>query len=294
MLGAKSAVQSLQQLDPDLAKALHRWTGGSVELTVCGDIARLQLNRPDKSNCLSGEMMIQLRERTEELSSISGAGVLVVEGIGRSFCSGADLGMVNEVSTATLGCAVLQFMSASLANIHSSPLVSVARVHGHCVGGGQEIAACCDLRFAHKDAKIGFLQARMGIIPTWGGATYLPSIVGRSAALRLMTTAPILTAQEAKDLGFVDVIYDEEEEFESLIASMTKHGAEVCKAQKAMLNALGKGEEAELGVFISFNVLVCWRFVMQVFTAVVRSVWGKPDQKAAIQRQMNAVMRKKS
>ncbi|VDK56212.1 unnamed protein product [Cylicostephanus goldi] len=87
----------------------------------------------------------------------------------------------------------------------------------------------------------------MGIVPTWEGAHYLPSIVGRSSALRIQTTAPIITAQEAKDLGFVDVIYEKDEEFEELVASMLKNGADVCKAQKAMIDATEKGEEAKLG-----------------------------------------------
>ncbi|VDM76921.1 unnamed protein product [Strongylus vulgaris] len=114
----------------------------------------------------------------------------------------------------------------------------------------------------------------MGIVPTWEGANYLPSIIGRSSALRLMTTAAILTSQEAKDLGYVDAIYNEDEEFETLISSMLKNSAEVCKAQKAMLNASEQGEEAQL--------------------AVIRSVWGGKAQKQAIQRQLEAVVNKKS
>ncbi|EYC46325.1 hypothetical protein Y032_0401g782 [Ancylostoma ceylanicum] len=53
------------QSNPDLANALHKWTGGTVELTSSGSVARLQLNRPEKSNCLSGEMMIQFRQKAE-------------------------------------------------------------------------------------------------------------------------------------------------------------------------------------------------------------------------------------
>ncbi|CAJ0592929.1 unnamed protein product [Cylicocyclus nassatus] len=258
----------------DLANALEKWKGGAVDLAVSGAVARLRLNRPEKSNCLSGEMMVQLRKRSEELASLSEPGVLVVEGVGKSFCSGADLGFVKEVSDPVIGSAYYQFMFGTLRNIRTSPLVSVARLHGHCLGGGSEIATSCDLRFAHKDAKIGFLQARMGIVPTWEGAHYLPSIVGRSSALRLQTTASIITAQEAKDLGYVDVIYEKDEEFEELISSMLKNGAEVCKAQKAMIDATGKGEEAKL--------------------AVIRSVWGGKAQKQAIQRQLDAVVNKKS
>ncbi|ETN83920.1 enoyl-CoA hydratase/isomerase family protein [Necator americanus] len=257
----KRAINS-NKFNPELAKTLHRWTGGAVDLTSSGGIARLMLNRPEKSNCLSGEMMIQFRQKTEELSTFSDCGVLIVEGIGRSFCSGADLGLINEVplgpmtalmfqiSSSSLGCAMFHYMAGTLSKIHSSPLVSIARLHGHCLGGGSEIASSCDLRFAHKDAKIGFLQSRMGIVPSWGGATYLPTIVGRSRALYLMTTAPILTSQEAKEIGYVDVVYNEEEEFQELVSCMLRNGEDVCKAQKAMLKALTQGEDAQDGKVI--------------------------------------------
>lgn len=198
-----------------------------------------------------------------------------MEGKGRSFCSGADLGLIDELCCPSLGAAMFRYMSASLGLIRSSALVSVARLHGHCLGGATEIASSCDIRLAHKDAKIGFLQSRMGIVPSWGGANFLASIVGRGTALRLMTTAPIIAAPEALELGFVDMLYNSDEEFEEIIASMLKNGAEVCRSQKAMLEAVDSGEEE--------NKL-----------AVIRSVWGGPSQRQAITKQMEAVMSKKS
>ncbi|WKX91310.1 hypothetical protein Q1695_009838 [Nippostrongylus brasiliensis] len=263
------------QICPELAEVLHKWQGGQVDLTSSGDVARLRLNRPDKSNCLSGEMMFQLGSKAQELEKYSSCGVLVVEGVGRSFCSGADLGLIENLCNPSLGAAMCQFMSSSLGMIRSSPLVSVARLHGHSLGGGTEIASSCDIRAAHKDSQIGFLQARMGIVPSWGGGNYLASIVGRSTALRLMTTASILSAAEAKDVGFVDFVYESDEEFEAFIASMLKHGTDVCKAQKAFVDAvLTNNEDNKL--------------------AVIRSVWGGPAQRAALTKQINALKKESS
>ncbi|PIO71395.1 enoyl-CoA hydratase/isomerase family protein [Teladorsagia circumcincta] len=195
-------------------------------------------------------MMFQLGERVQDLDKFSSCGVLVVEGAGGSFCSGGDLGLIDELCNNSLGPAMFCFMSSSLATIRSSPLVSVARIHGHCLGGGTEIASPCDIRLAHKDAKIGFMQSRLGIVPSWGGANYLASIVGRSVALRLLTTAAMLSASEAKDIGFVDVVYESDDEFEKFVSSMLKSGPDVCRAQKAMLNAIESGkEDNKLGLF---------------------------------------------
>nr|CDJ90174.1 Crotonase domain containing protein [Haemonchus contortus] len=261
-------------ITPNLAEILHKWPRGQIDLISKGGVARLQLNRPEKSNCLSGEMMFQLGEKLQTLDDFSSCGVLVVEGAGNSFCSGADLGLIDQLCNPSLGEAMFRFMSSSLGMIRSSPLVSVARIHGHCLGGGTEIASMCDLRLAHKDSKFGFMQSRLGIVPSWGGANYLASIVGRSTALRLMTTAPMLNASQAKDIGFVDVVYDSEDDFEEFISSMLKSGANVCRAQKAMLNAVENGKEDDkLGV--------------------IRSVWGGTAQRNALTRQLEAVKSKK-
>ncbi|KIH62203.1 hypothetical protein ANCDUO_07515 [Ancylostoma duodenale] len=135
----------------------------------------------------------------------------------------------------------------------------------------------------------------MGIVPSWGGAAYLPSIVGRSSALHLMTTAPVLSSDEAMDIGYIDAIYEEDEEFEALVASMIKNGAGVCKAQKAMLNALPQGEDAQHVRKILGEVKEAWEIGGLTFhpsspyPTVVRSVWGGAAQKAALQRQLAAV-----
>ncbi|KAJ1358370.1 hypothetical protein KIN20_016786 [Parelaphostrongylus tenuis] len=206
----------------------------------------------------------------QELSTFSSCGVLVLEGAGRSLCSGADLGLIEQLATPSLGSEMFRYMSSLLSTIRSSPLVSVARLHGHCLGGATELASACDIRVAHKDSKIGFLQSRMGIVPSWGGAPYLESIIGRGAALRVMTTAPILTATEAKDIGYVDMLYDTEEMFEDFVASMLKSGPDVCKAQKSMLDAYREGNP----------------------DAIIRSLWGGQAQKTAIMKQIKAVVNK--
>ncbi|PIO58519.1 hypothetical protein TELCIR_20043, partial [Teladorsagia circumcincta] len=115
-------IAHLTEITPELAAILHKWPGGQVELESKGDVARLRLNRPEKSNCLSGEMMFQLGERVQDLDKFSSCGVLVVEGAGGSFCSGGDLGLIDELCNNSLGPAMFRFMSSSLATIRSSPL----------------------------------------------------------------------------------------------------------------------------------------------------------------------------
>uniref|UniRef100_A0A1I7XQL8 3-hydroxyisobutyryl-CoA hydrolase, mitochondrial n=1 Tax=Heterorhabditis bacteriophora TaxID=37862 RepID=A0A1I7XQL8_HETBA len=210
-----------------------------VDLESAGGLAKLQLNRPDKNNCLSGQMMKELKNRVKELPAMLNCGVVILEGVGESFCSGADLGLIDQLCSPSLGVAMFHYMSDSLSRLRSAPQVLI-----YCA------------------STIGFLQSRMGIVPSWGGASYIENLVGRANALHLMTTAPILSAIEAKNLGFIDVIYENDNEFEvlfcnifftmsvvyennfffvnfnlqELVRSMVKCGVEITRAQKAILD----------------------------------------------------------
>ncbi|MGB9116443.1 enoyl-CoA hydratase/isomerase family protein [Bradyrhizobium sp.] len=82
-------------------------------------------------------------------------------------------------------------------------------LNGDALGGGAELAMACDLRVAMPHARIGFLQAKLNIATAWGGGTDLFNIVGPSRAMRLLTTAEVLGAADARQLGLVDAVAPE-------------------------------------------------------------------------------------
>lgn len=118
------------------------------------------------------------------------------------------------------------------------------------------------------------MQAMMGIVPSWGGATWLEETVGRPTALKLMATAPLVTAVEAKASRWVDEIADSPEAAEAFLASLSKFSPVVVQAQKRMLAAVKIGGRAEEDL-------------------VIQSVWGAVDQKKAVEKQLNAIKNKK-
>lgn len=229
------------------------------------------LDRPEKNNCLSGEMMTQFGEQAEMFSSDQNA-VIVVSGVGKSFCSGADLGLIKDISDEKLGVQMFEYMSSILSSINSSSAISISKLHGHVLGGATEICSATDIRIAHSSSKIAFFQSKMGIVPSWGGAQYLENIMGRGRALAAMGRANVMSADEAKMQGYVDYVYETEDEAEFFINQIASSGLNVTRAQKAMLNAVKIGREDQ--------------------KKILDEVWNGKTHRNALQKQLNAVVKK--
>ncbi|CAL2029424.1 unnamed protein product [Caenorhabditis brenneri] len=257
-----------------LLKIFETWKGGVVRVErnkVLNTRLDVILDRPEKNNCLSGEMMKQFGEHAEKFSDDKNA-LIVVSGVGKSFCSGADLGLIKDISDKKLGVEMFGYMSTVLSLLNSSPAISIAKIHGHALGGATEICSSTDIRIAHSSSKIAFFQSKMGIVPSWGGAFYLEKIMGRGRALAAMGRANVMTAKEAKELGYVDFVYENEEDAESFINQIASSGLEVTRAQKAMLNAVQVGTDAQ--------------------KKILESVWNGETHRNALQKQLDAVVKK--
>ncbi|PAV79896.1 hypothetical protein WR25_06613 isoform A [Diploscapter pachys] len=165
------------------------------------------------------------------------------------------------------------FMSDALQALRTSPAISIALVRGNCLGGSTELSSACDIRVAHRKSKFGFWQGNLGLVPVWGGASYLVQTVGRSNALMLMATTATLSCEEAHRIGYVNRIFDTDDEAKEIINSLLKNGVQIAQNQKMMINALHRGREGE--------------------TDVVGKVWSSPIHKKMFGKQLDAVVKKK-
>ena len=152
-------------------------------LSVDGAVATLTINRPAKRNALTPVMWRRLAEVCAELAADPGLRVLVVTGAGPSFCAGADISSLSQ-DEAELK-AVVQTAERAL---RSLPMPSIAKVRGHCLGGGNQIAVACDLRVADSTATFGVPPARLGVVYPVGSTRALVELVGPAAAKRLIFT----------------------------------------------------------------------------------------------------------
>ena len=133
--------------------------------------------------------------------------IVVTSALDRFFSAGADVGAFAKQS------ARLRFMTALLAHesfrkMENTPLVFIAAIAGHCLGGGFELALACDLRFAAEGGyQIGLPEVNLGLFPGSGGTQRLPRLVGLSKGIDLIANATTMNPTQAKELGLVDRLF---------------------------------------------------------------------------------------
>ena len=167
-----------------------------------GRVATLTLNRPDKLNALTVEVLRALRVQLDAIADDDRVGCVVLAGAGRSFCAGHDL-------EALAGGHALDSRyeeAEAIDRLESMPQPVIGRLQGHCLTGGLELALGCDLLVAAADARIGDTHGKWGLVPVWGLSVRLPERVGQATARRLMFTCEVLDGEAARAVGLVDVV----------------------------------------------------------------------------------------
>jgi enoyl-CoA hydratase len=171
----------------------------SVAVTVHGRVGVLTLNRPDSANSFDAAMAAQVVPAVESLLA-QHCRALIVTGVGRHFCAGADLKAVAKGGGPRLG-------DTSYIDVFAQVRVPViAAINGKAVGGGCELALACDLRVIAASASIGLPEARFGGIPAAGGTQRLPRLVGPAMAKRLLWLGMTLDAEQARSAGLVEEV----------------------------------------------------------------------------------------
>jgi len=166
---------------------------------VEGGLCTLTLNRPDKLNALDTDTFEQLDAHLAALEQQTGTiGCVVLRGAGRGFCAGADLGAV----TSTLGL----FKPKVIQRLQALPQPTVAAVHGVCMTGALELALACDFIVAEAGARFADTHGKWGLVGSWGMSQRLPRRIGAAKAKRMMFTARMVGAEEALELGLVDML----------------------------------------------------------------------------------------
>lgn len=176
----------------------------SIIATVTGDRGTLVLNRPEKLNPLGTDTLEEIAAAVRWFDTQPDLKVVVVSGSGRAFSAGADLvdfvGLADRPDprhAADSGRRMADAMEAMRA-------VTVARIHGHCVGGGLVLAAACDLRVAADDAVFSIPEVDLGIPLAWGGVPRLVREIGPALTKELVMTCRPFGAEEALNAGFLN------------------------------------------------------------------------------------------
>lgn len=205
-------------------------------LKLDGRIARLTLNRADKRNALSLDMLGELHARLDELAANSQATVCVLTGAGPTFCAGMDLKAVLKEPGAPLR--LLSSIAELSIKLRRLPQVTIAQVNGAAIGGGCGLIAVCDLAVSHPDAKLGYPEVDLGVCPAVV-APWLVQAVGSGRARRILLQGGTMSGLSAFELGLLSGIVPREElegEVEKIAQRMASAGPHALVQTKRLLN----------------------------------------------------------
>lgn len=200
-----------------------------IRLERQGAAALITIDRPHARNALARPTFAELRAAIAEVAA-GDASLLVLRGAGdRAFVAGGDLRDLAQVRTLSDAQELAASMREVLDALVTLPIPVLGALNGDALGGGAETAVACDFRIAASHARIGFSQARLGIMPAWGGIERLGELVGRGRALYLLTTGATLSASDAARWGLIEEVVPSES-FEPRLAALVEELAEVPRA----------------------------------------------------------------
>jgi enoyl-CoA hydratase len=218
-----------------------------VGLEARGRVALITLDRPERLNTLSPDMLDDLAARLGEVEADDGVGAAVVTGAGdKAFSAGADVSLVREASPIEARAFAARG-HATVDRVEALPKPVIAAVNGYALGGGCELALACDVRLASDRAQMGLPEVTLGIFPGWGGTQRLPRLIGPGRAKELILTGRRVGADEALALGLVDRVHPHDELLEAaleLAGEMAAKPGWAVAAAKAMINRAGDGDQA--------------------------------------------------
>ena len=167
-------------------------------------LAWIILNRPERLNALSMELVDELDKTLTDLEARNDVRVVIITGSGRAFSAGADI--TSFLSLKPIDAVRLNRIRDLANRISLYPKPIIAALNGYTLGGGLELALACDIRIASETAQLGQPEINLGIIPGAGGTQRLPRLIGKGKAKMLIYTGDMISAEDAYKMGLVDMI----------------------------------------------------------------------------------------
>lgn len=206
-----------------------------------GSVAEIVFNNPARHNAVSLEMWERMTKLLAGFAADPDVRALVVSGAGgKAFVSGADISKFEKQRSTPEGVAHYNSISSKAYEaLYNFPKPTIAKIQGYCIGGGMNVAVCCDVRIATTNSKFGIPAAKLGLGYGYPGVRRLSEIVGLSKAMELFYTARQFTAAEAEAMGFLNQVVPEEE-LGAAVATMTGQIAENAPLTIATIKAVAR------------------------------------------------------
>jgi enoyl-CoA hydratase len=224
----------------------------NLKLEKEGAVAILTISRPQALNALNDDLLNELGRAASIIREDSSIDVLIITGEGKAFVAGADISAMKDLDSER-GRKWGEMGSSVFRKIELLDIPVIAAVNGFALGGGCELAMCCDIRIASENAKFGQPEVSLGITPGYSGCVRLPRIVGPGKAKELIFTGDVITAVEAEKIGLVNKVVSPDE-----LMTAAKSLAEkiVSRAQLAVRYskmAINRSVETDIDTAIAFE-----------------------------------------
>jgi enoyl-CoA hydratase len=216
-------------------------------------VALVTINRPEKRNALSAEVIVELDDAFDRISAEAGIRGAILTGAGeKAFVAGADVQELVALSTAEAR-EYARRGQAAFRKLETLGKPSVAAVNGYALGGGMELAMACAVRFASENAQFGQPEVKLGLIPGFGGTQRLPRLVGRGRAVEMLLSGEPVGAAEALRIGLVSAVVPQADLLSYSRAWLAKALANAPLALGLAVEAVDVGVEAGLEAGMRFE-----------------------------------------
>lgn len=221
----------------------------TIEVAYKDQVATVWLNRPGVHNALNGEMIHELFTFFTEVACNKQIRAVVIRGKGDSFCSGADLNWMKEVSKYNYDQNFLESktLARCLFTIKSCPKPVVSVVHGACMGGANGVVSASDIVIAANTTRFRFSEVSLGLVPAVI-SPYVTDKIGKSQAQRLFLLAEEFNAAEAQQYGLVHYVPEEqdvESKIQEILKKIIKNSPEAIQSTKMLLQSLDELNDAD-------------------------------------------------
>ncbi|MFA5322686.1 MAG: enoyl-CoA hydratase/isomerase family protein [Smithella sp.] len=269
----------------------------AITYEIKGPVCTITLNRPDKYNAINREMAAELLDAFRKVRDEARIAVVVLAGAGKAFCTGGDLSVFPSLAEHSESMNWLAHDGYGLGKaIEICEKVVIAKVTGHCLAGGLELALMCDLIYARESAKFGTTEINMGILPGWGGTVRIARAMPIYRAREIIYSGrKDFLAKEMYEMGFLTRVF-KDDEFEAKFSEVVTN----ISSKKVIALRMGKevmGRSLECGSLDAALALernaIQWLIYAPDIQSVMDTLREKPEVLVAAQKQANVASDKK-
>lgn len=210
---------------------------GKVSCKVEGGVAVLGIERPEALNALSSDIVGEIEKAVDRISHDPQVRVLLIYSKD-NFAAGAD---VKQMAGCDEKGARKFVFSPCFNKIEALEIPTIAAIEGYALGGGLELALVCDIRFAAEDARLGFPEINLGIMPGAGGTVRAAELIGKAAAKELILSGEMISAKRAEAMGLVNRVISNDELYTSALRFASKLAGKAPIAVKTAKRAVEAG-----------------------------------------------------